>query len=58
MTLGGLLSQPPNGLPIIPGWNYLVRLYRPRKEILDGTSTFPPGKDGSMALQIGNGGGI
>lgn len=31
----------PNMLPITPGWNYLVRLYRPRKEILDGTWKFP-----------------
>lgn len=30
-----------NCLPITPGWNYLVRLYRPRKEILDSTWTFP-----------------
>ena len=31
----------PNCLPITPGWNYLVRMYRPRKVILDGTWTFP-----------------
>jgi len=30
-----------NYLRIMPGWNYLVRLYRPRPEILDGTWTFP-----------------
>jgi hypothetical protein len=30
-----------NCLPITPGWNYTVRLYRPRQEILDGTWTFP-----------------
>jgi hypothetical protein len=23
------------------GWNYLVRLYQPRAEILDGSWTFP-----------------
>jgi hypothetical protein len=23
------------------GWNYAVRLYRPREEILNGTWTFP-----------------
>ena len=23
------------------GWNYIVRLYQPKKEILDGTWTFP-----------------
>jgi hypothetical protein len=30
-----------NFLPIVPGWNYIARLYRPRKEILDGSWTFP-----------------
>lgn len=30
-----------NYLPIVPGWNYTVRMYRPRKEILDGTWKFP-----------------
>lgn len=31
----------PNCLPITDGWNYLVRLYRPHPEILDGSWTFP-----------------
>lgn len=26
-----------NNLPITPGWSYIVRLYQPRKEILDGS---------------------
>ena len=30
-----------NFLPIAPGWNYIVRMYRPREEILDGTWKFP-----------------
>jgi hypothetical protein len=30
-----------NFIPITPGWNYTVRMYRPRKEILDGTWKFP-----------------
>ncbi len=30
-----------NCIPIMPGWNYVVRMYRPRKEILDGTWKFP-----------------
>ena len=30
-----------NYLPITEGWNYAVRLYQPRKEILDGSWTFP-----------------
>lgn len=31
----------PNALPLSEGWNYLVRLYRPRPEVLDGSWTFP-----------------
>ncbi len=31
----------PNMLPITPGWNYLLRLYRPRKEVLDATWQAP-----------------
>ncbi|MCA1306771.1 DUF1214 domain-containing protein [Microbacterium esteraromaticum] len=31
----------PNALPITEGWNYVVRLYRPRPEIIDGSWTFP-----------------
>ena len=34
-------ADAPNCIPIMPGWNYLVRMYRPRKEILDGTWKFP-----------------
>ena len=30
-----------NYLPIIDSWNYIVRLYRPHQEILDGKWTFP-----------------
>ncbi len=30
-----------NQIPIMPGWNYLVRLYRPRAEILSGKWTCP-----------------
>ena len=31
----------PNYLPIVPGWNYVFRVYRPRPEVLDGTWAFP-----------------
>jgi hypothetical protein len=31
----------PNYLRIMPGWNYMVRLYLPHKEILDGNWKFP-----------------
>lgn len=30
-----------NNIPIPPSWSYTVRLYRPHKEILDGTWSFP-----------------
>jgi hypothetical protein len=38
---GGCGDGRANCLPVMDGWNYLVRLYRPRAEILDGTWTFP-----------------
>lgn len=41
MQFGGCDGQVPNCLPTMAGWNYLVRLYRPRAEILDGRWTFP-----------------
>ena len=33
-----------NFLPIVPGWNYIVRQYKPGAEILDGSWTFPAAK--------------
>lgn len=41
IQFGGCDGRTPNCLPITPGWNYMVRLYRPREEILDGTWKFP-----------------
>ncbi|HMF12385.1 MAG TPA: DUF1214 domain-containing protein, partial [Gemmataceae bacterium] len=41
IQFGGHDGKTPNCLPITPGWNYMVRLYRPRQEILDGTWKFP-----------------
>lgn len=41
VQFGGCDSGAVNCLPITPGWNYWVRLYRPRPEVLDGTWTFP-----------------
>lgn len=38
---GGCGDDRPNCLPIMEGWNYTVRLYRPRPEVLDGSWTFP-----------------
>lgn len=31
----------PNTIPVTEGWNYLVRLYRPRPQVLDGRWVFP-----------------
>jgi len=35
-------AEGPNSIPVTQGWNYLVRFYRPRAELLDRTWTFPP----------------
>lgn len=41
VVFGGDGNASPNSLPISEGWNYLVRLYRPRPEISSGAWTFP-----------------
>jgi para-nitrobenzyl esterase len=41
VQFGGCRKETLNCLPIMPGWNYTVRLYRPRQEILNGTWKFP-----------------
>jgi hypothetical protein len=41
IQFGGCDGAIPNCLPIVKGWNYTVRLYRPRAEILDGKWSFP-----------------
>jgi hypothetical protein len=41
IQFGGCEGSVPNCLPITPGWNYLVRLYRPRPPVLNGSWTFP-----------------
>jgi hypothetical protein len=41
VRFGGDGDPAQNSIPITDGWNYLVRLYRPRKEILNGTWAFP-----------------
>lgn len=41
IQFGGCGDGVSNCLPITPGWNYTVRMYRPRVEILDGSWTFP-----------------
>lgn len=39
--LGGCKDKRVNCIPLTDGWNYAVRLYRPRPEILNGTWKFP-----------------
>jgi para-nitrobenzyl esterase len=41
IQFGGCVKQTPNCLPIVKGWNYTIRLYQPRKEILDGSWKLP-----------------
>ncbi|MFG1321229.1 DUF1254 domain-containing protein [Xanthobacter autotrophicus] len=41
VQFGACTGNSINCLPIVQGWNYMVRLYRPHKEILDGTWKFP-----------------
>jgi hypothetical protein len=41
IQFGGCNGKIPNCLPTTPGWNYTVRLYRPRPEILSGAWKFP-----------------
>ena len=38
---GGCEDGRINCIPITPGWNFAVRMYQPRAEILDGSWTFP-----------------
>jgi hypothetical protein len=41
VQFGGCDGKIANCLPTMPGWNYMVRLYRPRAEILNSNWTFP-----------------
>src|SRR6266403_649840 len=41
IQFGGCDGKIPNCLPITKEWNYTVRLFHPRAEILDGTWKFP-----------------
>ncbi|HEX3349064.1 MAG TPA: DUF1254 domain-containing protein [Acetobacteraceae bacterium] len=44
IQFGGCDGEIPNCLPITERWNYTVRLFRPRPEILDGSWRFPEAK--------------
>jgi len=41
IQFAGCDGKIPNCLPVTKGWNYTVRLFRPRPEILDGRWKFP-----------------
>lgn len=41
VQFGGKQGDAPNVMPVMPGWNYMVRLYRPAPEILLGEWKFP-----------------
>jgi hypothetical protein len=41
IQFGDCTKATPNCLPVSDGWNYMVRLYRPRQQILDGSWSFP-----------------
>lgn len=47
IQLGGCDGKIRNCLPITAGWNYTVRLFRPRAEILDGSWSFPSAQPAS-----------
>ncbi len=41
---GGCDGNKVNCLPIMQGWNYTIRMYQPRTEIINGSWTFPRAK--------------
>ena len=53
VQFGGCDGGIANCLPIVPGWNYMVRPYRPGPEVLDGIWTFPEAQPAKWMLQQG-----
>src|SRR5262249_23599839 len=45
ISFGGDPAKAPNCIPIMNGWNYAVRLYLPRQEILNGSWKFPEAEE-------------
>ena len=41
INLGECADSRPNCLRLMDGWNYTVRLYQPRPDVIDGSWTFP-----------------
>jgi heat shock protein HslJ len=58
LQFGGCDGKIPNCLPIMQGWNYMVRLYRPRAEILSGKWKFPEAQPVEVDLEMGTGVGL
>ena len=48
----GCDGKTPNCLPVMPGWNYMVRLYRPHDEILSGKWSFPQAQLVAPGIQM------
>lgn len=44
IQFGGCDGKIANCIPITPGWNYWIRLYRPKAEVLNGKWKFPEAK--------------
>ena len=51
IQFGGCEKPTPNCLPTSKGWNYTMRLYRPRQEILDGRWKLPDAQPLSNAAR-------
>jgi len=47
VQFGGCTAQVVNCLPTMPGWNYMVRYYKPGQAILDGSWKLPEAKPAS-----------
>jgi hypothetical protein len=54
IQLGGCDGTAPNCLQIMSGWNYTVRLYRPRDEILNGSWVCPEAEPVASPPQRGH----
>ena len=55
IQFGGCDGKISNCLPITNGWNYTVRLYQPRPQILNGTWQFPQPTPEGAGSTVGRG---